>query len=64
MRTAVLVRNRCPFIGIAVTLAGLSARGGQPDFRETSPVGVCVIDILMRDLLGHDFSMLQGDYLR
>ena len=63
MRTAVLVRNRCPFIGIAVNLAGLSARGGPPDVAKQGPVGVCVIEILMRDLLGHDLSMLQRDYL-
>jgi hypothetical protein len=63
MRTAVLGRNRCPFIGIAVIWPDSLYQGARLIF-ETSPVGFRVIDIPMRDLFGHDFSMLQGDYLR
>ena len=58
MRTAVLVRNRCPFKRIALNL--LSSLGTHhlllqnPRFKRTVPIDDYVLDVLMRDLIGHD----------
>ena len=51
MGTTVLVRKCCPFIGIARILL---ARDAMPRFRETVAIDDYVLDVLMRDLVGHD----------
>ncbi|MFL6504429.1 MAG: hypothetical protein ACJ8KC_03305 [Candidatus Udaeobacter sp.] len=51
-------RNSCPFKGIAVNL--LSSLGTQhlslqnPRFKRTVPIDDYMLDVLMRDLIGHD----------
>lgn len=42
-------RNHCPFIGIAAKIDNGMAR-----FRKIIPVDDYVLDVLMRDLVGHD----------
>ena len=55
MRTAVLVRNRCPFIGIAdIGFVFLIPNFPVPRFKQTIPIDDYVLDVLMRDLIGHD----------
>src|SRR2546423_14229833 len=49
MQMAQKAKNRCPFIGIAfITMAVV------PRFREVVPIDDYVLDVLMRDLVGHD----------
>ena len=50
MRPASAVRKCCPFIGIAVKLKTCRV----PRFRKTIPVDDYVLDVLMRDIVGHD----------
>ena len=56
MRRVDRVRNRCPFIGIAVkpilVIRHMSLRNSR--FKQTIPVDDYVLDVLMRDLIGHD----------
>lgn len=55
MRTAVLVRNRCPFIGIAdIGFVFLIPHFPVPRFKQTIPIDDYILDVLMRDLIGHD----------
>jgi hypothetical protein len=52
------MRNRCPFKGTAFNLLSsmvtrhLSPR--NPRFKQTIPVDDYLLDVLMRDLIGHD----------
>lgn len=49
---AVPRRKRCPFIGIAAK--SFSTFAAVPRFRETIPIDDYVLDVLMRDIVGHD----------
>src|SRR5437016_6098654 len=53
MRCASQARNRCPFKSIAVNSCSTSQLP-MPRFKEIVPVDDYVLDVLMRDLVGHD----------
>jgi hypothetical protein len=48
-------KNDCPFIGIAdIAFVFLIPRFPVPRFKQTIPIDDYVLDVLMRDLIGHD----------
>src|SRR2546427_7639220 len=53
MRCASQARNRCPFKSIAVNSCSTSQLP-MPRFKEIVPVDDYVLDVLMRDIVGHD----------
>jgi hypothetical protein len=58
-RTACKIRKYCPFKGIAALnslhpSAFLLHPFGVPRFKQTIPIDDYVLDVLMRDLIGHD----------
>jgi len=66
MGTTVLIKNCCPFKGIADIYSSFSPLTSHlnsqfslltfpvPRFKQTVPIDDYVLDVLMRDLIGHD----------
>jgi hypothetical protein len=56
---AIETRKCCPFIGIVANIPSQRLNNSTPQlllsrFRETVPIDDYVLDVLMRDLVGHD----------
>jgi hypothetical protein len=49
------LKNSCPFIGIAdIGFVFLISHFPVPRFKQTIPIDDYILDVLMRDLIGHD----------